>query len=283
MKLGAHLSAAGGAHRAVRAARSLGLESLQVFLRPPGRWAGRPPDEEAVRTFGAELLAGGLSGNAFSHAPYLLNLASADDTLRRRSVDVLVEELQLAGILRLAGVILHPGSAGKGDRSAAESRCRDAVTEGVERAGPQAARLLLEGTAGAGGMLGRGPAELIRLVAPAVQGKVGVCLDLAHLWAAGYELPGDGWDRVMVELQEQWGAAAPDVVHGNDTLTPLGGGMDRHATPGSGVLGERFFRRLLRDTSLAATPLIVEMPPGEGNEAIARTVKLLRSWSRSAR
>lgn len=282
MRLGAHLSAAGGVHRAVWAASTLGLESLQVFLRSPGRWAGRQPDEEAVRRCGAGLVAGKLSGKAFAHAPYLLNLASADDALRRRSVDVLVEELQWAGALGLTGVILHPGSAGKGDRSLAESRCREAVAEGVERAGPQAARLLLEGSAGAGGMLGRGPAELSRLVAPPLREKVGICLDLAHLWAAGYDLPGDGWDRVEGELQERWGTAIPDVIHGNDTNTPLGGGVDRHAAPGSGVLGEGFFRRLLRDPRLSATPLIVEMPPGEGNEAVARIVGLLRSWRRSA-
>ena len=141
-RLGAHLSAAGGAWRAVEAARSCGCEALQLFLRAPGRWAAAALAEADVVRFREAAVSAGVEGLCFAHAPYLLNLASDDENLRDRSVVVLVEELQRAGRLGLAGVVLHPGSGGEGDRVSAEARCRAAVSEAVERAGDSAAALL---------------------------------------------------------------------------------------------------------------------------------------------
>ena len=141
--LGAHLSSAGGPARAVQAAHTLGCESLQFFLRAPSRWAAAALTQGAVREFRAGRDAAGLQGRCFAHAPYLLNLASADRALRRRSVAVLTDELRRGGLLGLAGLVLHPGSAGDGDRSEAEVRCRAAIGEAIARAGIGAARLLL--------------------------------------------------------------------------------------------------------------------------------------------
>jgi len=278
MYLGAHLSATGGVWRAVHAASRLNLEALQVFLRPPGRWRGRAPSESDVERCSQAVARAGVRERVFVHGPYLLNPASADEDLRRRSVEVLIEELRWAGFLGLAGVVIHPGSAGSGDRVAAESRCREAIAEAVEQAGPAAAALLLEGTAGAGGQLGRNPRELAALRLPGMAGRVGVCLDFAHLWAAGYDLPADGWNRVTGELGEYWGVGAPDLLHGNDTATELGAGRDRHAPPGAGVLGEVFFRRVLQDPRLASVPMVVEIPPGEDNSEVARVMEILRRW-----
>jgi deoxyribonuclease IV len=277
MTLGAHLSAAGGAPRAVAAAVASGCETLQFFLRSPGRWAAPPLEAGTVRTFRTAAETAGLGGRCFAHAPYLLKLASTDRRLRQRSVEVLVDELRRAGELGLAGVVLHPGSAGSGDRTAAESRCRDALAKALRLAGDAAARLLLEGTAGAGGQLGRTPPELARLVDPSVADRLGVCLDSAHLWGAGYDLRGDGWERALGELEEAWDVAAPDLLHGNDTPVERGSGRDRHAPPGEGRLGEAFYRRLLGDERLANTPLIVEIPPGEANRLVAETLARLKA------
>jgi deoxyribonuclease-4 len=283
--LGAHLSAAGGAWRAASAAAELGCTTLQIFLRPPGRWAAPALDEDAVARFLEESATAGLSGRCFAHAPYLLNLASADAALRRRSLEVLVDELQRAGRLGLAGVVLHPGSAGSGSRSDAEERCRDAVGEAVERAGDGAARLLLEGTAGGGGHLGRSPEELARLAPEASRGhrgRVGICLDTAHLWGVGFDLLGRGWEEVLEQVATHWGVAAPDLLHANDTPVALGSRRDRHAPPGEGALGKAFYRRLLVDARLAETPLILEIPPGAGNALVARALRRLARWARDA-
>jgi deoxyribonuclease-4 len=293
-RLGAHLSSAGGVSRAAATAREVGCEALQVFLRAPGRWAAAAlPVAESAR-FRSAVRAAALEGACFAHAPYLLNLASADRALRTRSVTVLVEELRRADRLGLAGVVLHPGSAGGGPRAEAEARCRAAVTEAVERAATRTTMLLVEGTAGAGGQLGRTPRELARLVeaglrrprrrpSRTVRGspgppRVGVCLDTAHLWGAGYDLPGEGWNRVLSELAHDWGLVAPQLLHGNDTPVELGSHRDRHAPPGEGRLGERFFRRLLGDERCASLPVVLEIPPGAHNELIRAALERLRSW-----
>jgi deoxyribonuclease-4 len=283
--LGAHLSAAGGVSRAVSAAVAIGCESLQVFLRAPGRWAAAPLAQQEVARFRSAAREAALAGLCFAHAPYLLNLASADDGLRTRSIAVLVEELERAGRLGLAGVVLHPGSAGEGSRLEAEARCRSAIAEAVERAGARAAMLLVEGTAGAGGQLGRTPAELARLVEPGLRkkgrrAKVGICLDSAHLWGAGYDLPGDGWERVLAEVGEHWGIAVPHLLHGNDTRVELGSRRDRHAPPGEGRLGKAYFRRLLTDPRCDSLPVVLEIPPGEGNKVVRASLRRLRRWER---
>lgn len=278
MYLGAHLSAAGGVWRAVQAAADLKLEALQVFLRPPGRWRGRAPGPDDAARLAAAQNRTVLTGGIVVHGPYLLNPASGNEDLRRRSIEVLVEELEWAGALGLNAVVIHPGSAGSGNREEAESRCRAALAEAVERAGPTASRLLLEGTAGAGGQLGRSPLELARLRDRSLADKIGICLDFAHLWAAGYDLTAGGWERVLDELSQGWEAPSPDLLHGNDTCVDLGSGRDRHTPPGAGVLGASFFRRILEDPGLNTVPLVVEMPPGVENREVAEVMARLRAW-----
>lgn len=238
--------------------------------------------------FRGAALSAGLDGLCFAHAPYLLNLASDDRLLRERSVEVLVEELQRAGRLGLAGLVLHPGSGGEGDRASAKARCRAAVSEAVAHAGDGAAMLLLEGQAGSGGQLGRTPTELARLVEPGLRSlrsgvegpRVGVCLDSAHLWGAGYDLLGDGWERVLGELADAWQLEAPQLFHGNDTAVELGSHRDRHAPPGEGKLGRSFFRKLLTDPRCAELPIVLEIPPGDGNVLIKKALARLRRWAR---
>jgi deoxyribonuclease IV len=279
-RLGAHLSAAGGVSRAIAAAGRLRCRSLQVFLRAPGRWAAAPLAADEVARVRTSPDRAAVAGAVLAHAPYLLNLASDDASLARRSIAVLVDELRRAHELGLDCVVLHPGSARLGDRGAAEARCRSAIAEAVEAAGKRAARLLLEGQAGAGGQLGRTPEELARLVEPSVRPRVGLCLDTAHLWAAGYDLTAGGLRQVLDEVGAHWERAAPDALHINDTKVALGSGRDRHAPPGEGALGERFYRELLAYRDLAEVPMILEIPPGKDNTLVRRALNRLRRWAR---
>ncbi len=194
---------------------------------------------------------------------------------------MLVEELKAADSLGLAGVVLHPGSAGSGNRREASARCRAALAQVLGLAGGGEAALLLEGLAGSGGQLGSSVCELAGLVpsrGPATTRPVGVCLDLAHLWAAGYDVRGGGWEMVLAELGECWGVPAPHLLHGNDTPVERGSRKDRHAPPGDGALGEGVFRRLLDDPRLAQTPLVLEIPPGRDNHFVTSALARLRSW-----
>jgi len=276
--LGAHLSAAGGVSRAAQAAAACGCQALQLFLRPPGRWQANELPAAEVARFRVACENAGIVGRCFAHAPYLLNLASPDEALRRRSVTVLAEELRLAGTLGLAGVVLHPGSGTGSPRPEAVRRCRDAIAEALDLAGEGAAPLLLEGTAGAGEQLGRTVGELAALVPASCRRQIGICLDTAHLWAAGHDLAGAGWDEVLAACRDHWQRPAPDLLHANDTPVPCGSRRDRHAFPGEGLLGERVFRRLLADPNLAGVPVILEIPPGRGNANVVRALALLRRW-----
>jgi deoxyribonuclease-4 len=278
-RLGAHLSAAGGLWRAPEAAAALGCRALQIFLRAPGRWARAALPADGAERFRAAAAGASLDGVCFAHAPYLLNLASADHELRRHSLAVLIEELERAGELGLAGVVLHPGSAGASDRGEAEARCRDGIAEAVDTAGAAAAPLLLEGTAGMGGQLGITPVELARLSGSAAPGRVGLCLDTAHLWAAGYDLHGDGWERVLGEVAGHWPAGALRLFHLNDTAVECGSRRDRHAPPGDGRLGARFYRRLLADPRVTGLPCVLEIPPGDDNRLVRAALGRLRRWS----
>ncbi len=222
-----------------------------------------------------------LQGRCWAHAPYLLNLASEQAQLRCQSITVLVDELQRADALGLAAVVLHAGSAGGGDRQEALARGRAALVEVLARAGEGNAAVLLEVTSGAGGHLGSTIPELAALVPrsyPRLPRSVGVCLDLAHLWAAGYDLLRGGWQRALGEVQEHWLCEAPQVIHANDTPVACGSRRDRHVPPGEGALGENLFRGLLHDPRISDTPLVIEIPPGKDNHLVAAALERLRSW-----
>jgi deoxyribonuclease-4 len=280
LRLGAHLSSSGGWWRAAAAAPAARCRSLQLFLRAPGRWARRGPDQAEIAEYRRAATQAGLDGFAWAHAPYLINLATADTILRHRSVVALAEELRWTAALGLAGLVVHSGSAGTGGRDGGEARARDAIGEALALTADTPGRLVLEVSAGSWGQLGRGPAELARLVPSGEASRIGICIDTAHAWAAGYDLLGDGLRRLIGELDEHWGPRAPDLLHGNDTKVALGSGVDRHAEPGQGVLGKKLFCSLLSSPRLDGRSLVVEMPPGPDNCDVARVMRRLAAWAR---
>ncbi len=278
-RLGAHLSTAGGWHRALEAAQKLGLESLQIFLQPPGRWERPPEDPEAITLFAQMMMASKVRGAVFAHAPYLVNLAAEDPKLAQRSAALVTDLLVLGSRLGLAGVVVHPGSAGRSCKQQAVARVRKLVGEILAQV-PSGAPLLLENTAGGGGLLGARVGELYAL-GEGFWGKaemLGLCLDTAHLWACAYDLRHGGWEQALAELAEAGLLPRLRLVHINDTPVPLGSRRDRHAPPGEGQLGEAFFAKLLQEPSLADVPCVLEIPPGPKNGAVKEALARLRSW-----
>ena len=276
--LGAHLSISGGTWRAVERARRLGCTALQIFTQAPGRWRGRAiPGDEASR-FRRAVEEAGLEGVVFAHAPYLINLAAGDETLRRRSVDLLLDQLARAGQLGLAGLVLHPGAHVGDGVEAGLARCVAALQEVLARA-PDAPPILVEVTAGQGSALGRSLAEVAFVVERLPTGRSGVCWDTAHLWAAGYDVEDPvGWESLWREFHALLGRRAPDLVHLNDTDVELGSRVDRHARIGHGRLGYDTFSRIVRDPRLAAVPMVIETPKGPDEETWDReTLEFLRS------
>ncbi len=275
--LGAHVSVAGGLPRAFERGRDLGCTAMQVFVKNPNRWQGRPLDDEEVARFraareswtGAPLVA---------HGAYLINLAAEDGEILARSRAGLIDELERCARLGVAGLVVHPGAHGgagdaEGVRRVAASL--DAVLGERPADGP---RVLLETTAGQGSALGWRLEQLEAiLVASRHVEALAICLDSCHLFAAGYPLDSaEGVASVLGEAVARFGADRLACVHLNDSRHPRGSRRDRHANVGEGMLGRDAFAALLRAPLLAAVPLILETPDDD-QQGHARDLALLRS------
>lgn len=263
---GAHLSAAGEPKNALEEAARLGMQACQLFTKSNRQWAAAPLAEDAVARFHETRRATGLRC-AVAHAAYLLNLATKDDALRRRSADALLIELQRAERLGLDFVVVHPGAASDDDAEAALALAAAAIDDVHGRLGPVRVQLLLETTAGQGRCIGARFEELAGIVQRMQTGeRVGFCLDTCHVFAAGYPLaPKKKYEATLAEFDRLLGLARLRVFHLNDSLKPLGSRVDRHAHLGRGELGLEPFKLLATDPRFADRPMILETPKGEVN------------------
>jgi len=270
VRIGAHVSVAGGLERAVGNARAVACESLQVFVSNARGWAQPPVDPAADERFRAGLAGAGL-GPLFVHAPYLVNFASASPVTRERSREVVAATLAKAAAIGAAGVVVHAGAALASGRSAGLASTReallplaDAITapgtsgagRGVAVAGPD---LVLELTAGTRGSLASRFDEMAELLAACDHHpRLKVCIDTCHAQAAGYDL-GDpaGATKALDELFATLGDRVV-LVHANDSRDPVGAGRDRHCPIGTGTIGDQGFAAILAHPGLAALPVITE-------------------------
>lgn len=280
--LGAHVSAAGGTPAAPVRARAIGATAMQLFSKQGNRWAERDCGDEECGAFAAALHASGVVATS-AHDSYLINLASPDDVLRLRSLISFIAELKRCERLGLQALVSHPGNF-MDDRASGMDRNADAITAALEVV-PGRTRLLLETTAGSGTALGASFEELAALierVAPSVQGRVGVCLDTCHVFAAGYDLVTD-YDGVWSRFGDVIGYERLGMMHLNDSKAPLGSRRDRHELIGEGALGERPFQRIMTDPRLTAVPKVIETPKlGDAETTDARMLRLLRGYRGAA-
>ncbi len=265
-RLGAHVSIAGGLHRVPGRARDLGAEVVQVFPQSPRQWRGPEVDDGAVVGFGRALATAGIP--LYLHAIYLVNPASPDPGVRERSAEALGRTLAFGGRAGARGVVCHLG-AGRGTAlGEAVARAAETVGRALDAAlsewGGPLPRLLLETGAGTRGSLGADPNELEALLA-GVPGDPGVCLDSAHLFAAGHPVhTPDGLDRYLTELDRRFGLDRVGFVHLNDSKVPLGAGADRHENLGEGRIGLAGLGAWVRCPSLAGVDFAIETPGFDG-------------------
>ena len=258
------MSIAGGLPRAVERARAAHCDTLQVFTKSAGQWRARPlPDAEIAefRRLSEELDV----RPVIAHASYLINLAAPDDALRRRSGAALGTELDRAEALGLLGVVLHPGSYTTTTEEEGLARIADGIARVLADRLDQRTMLLLEHTAGQGTNLGHTFEQLGTIITEVdrvgTATRIGVCLDTCHLLAAGYDLGSDtGYADTMRQLDDCVGLYRLRALHLNDSKTPLGSRVDRHAHIGSGHVGLSVFRRLLTDPRLDDLPMVLETP-----------------------
>jgi deoxyribonuclease-4 len=276
MLLGAHMSAAGGVHRALERGLEVGCQAVQLFTRNQLRWRAPALPGDDVRRF-RELSPAFAA--LLSHTSYLINLASPAGEIRGHSVRALVGELQRCAVLGIPLVVMHPGAHGGEGVSAGIRRLAQGARQAFDLAGHPAVRLLVETTAGAGTALGGRFAELGEILQRLeVEGvAAGLCVDTCHLLAAGYPLhPGD-YARTWEELEKRVGLEHVRALHLNDSREALGSRRDRHQHIGRGQVGVESFRLLLRDPRLRALPGVLETPKEGGLRADRRNLAALRS------
>jgi deoxyribonuclease-4 len=277
MQLGAHLSIAGGVHRALERAQGLPCAAVQIFTKNQRRWHSEPLRQDQLARF--RELAGQFAA-VLAHAAYLINLASPDPEVHLRSIAALAEELERCRQLGIDCLILHPGSHRGAGSAWGRQRFRAGVREVCSRAGCAGVELLLETGSGGANILGSSFEELAQLVECVGEAglRTGVCLDTCHVFAAGYELrtPG-GLARTFEAFDRSLGLPLLQALHLNDSAGQIGSGRDRHAHIGQGQIGIEGFQLLVREERLRDLPGILETPKGKGLEEDRTNLARLRA------
>lgn len=276
VQIGGHVSTKGGIDRAIDNGLAIGAEVIQTHPSPPQQWRTLVLDDAAVDAYVAKAQAAGLTRHFF-HAAYLVNLASRDSVLLKRSIGSLASYMKLAGRLGVDGVIFHPGSHKGVGFEPMLPQIATAIHEVLERSADSAAQLIVENSAGAGGCVGCSFDEIGAIVDAAASPRVGVCLDTAHSYASGYDLrTAAGVDDTLRRFEESVGLEKLVAVHANDSRAPLGANVDRHANIGEGHIGNDAFGVMLNDPRLRNLPWILEVP-GEGQGPDLDNINRLRS------
>jgi deoxyribonuclease-4 len=264
LRIGAHMSVAGGVSRAVDRAQAHGCEALQIFSKNANRWVSKPLDPIEVRRFRQRVEETGIHP-VVSHASYLINLATAFEPLRAQSIDALVEELDRADALGLLGVVIHPGTCTSGTEAEALRSVAGAVRAAFKRRPRRRTRILFEHTAGQGRTIGHRFEHLAAII-DHLDGtpRAGVCLDTCHLVAAGYDIADESGYRDTFESFERLvGFDRLLALHGNDSKRPCGSRIDRHEHIGAGCVGLDAFRRLFQDHRFDGRPILIETEKAE--------------------
>lgn len=280
LRLGAHMSIAGGMPKAVERAVAVEATALQVFVKSSNQWAARPFGSGEVESFRTAARAGGLQGYTLAHASYLINLASPDPALWEKSVAAFREELDRCAALGIPWLVVHPGShVGSGVEAgvARVAKALDRVLSG--KASPDAAGVALEITAGQGNTLGRSVEELAEIIRLARRPeRIGVCFDTCHALAAGYEFRDAASYRATMERFERAvGLERIKGFHLNDSKGELGSRLDRHEHIGRGRVGLDAFRSILSDRRFRDVPMVLETEKGDDLAEDRMNLSVLRS------
>jgi deoxyribonuclease-4 len=285
MLIGAHVSQAGGLTNAVQRGTERGCQAIQIFNQSPRMWHPTAYDEDDFAAFRAAL------GNSpikavLIHAVYLINCATTDPEMRKKSLASLIQSLRVGDGIGAVGVVLHPGSAKHGEADKAIERAGALIKEALAETGR--CQLHLEDTAGAGGTLGRSFEELAALLeAAGDDGRLGMCLDSCHLLASGYDIStAEGLRATLEQCDRVVGLERLHSLHLNDSLAPLGSNRDRHAVLGQGVLGERGCATFVSEPLFDRLPCVLETGRDGGSPAaadVALAMKLLKRGKASRR
>jgi len=276
MRFGFHISIAGGFSKVVERARIRGCETIQFFSRNPRGWKYGPLVKEDVEAFRSMVKSSPLFP-IFLHLPYLPNLACSRSKFYSRSIKSIVTDLQRAEQLGAQYLIIHIGHR----MESSKDEAMEAVSKGINQAFEKVKNsiiLLLENTAGQGTEIGYTFDQIERII-DQVDGKdrMGVCLDTAHSFEAGYDLSKrEGIESMLESFNKTIGLKRLHLLHLNDSKTPLGSRKDRHWHIGEGYIGREGFRYLINHPLLKHLPGIMETPRTDTVEDL-KNMKVIRS------
>jgi deoxyribonuclease IV len=272
------MSIGGGVHRAIERACSIGCTAMQIFVKNNMQWFARPFLPEEIRAFLDHAQRGEL-GIVFAHANYLINLAATNPQFHANSIRALSEELLRAQQLELPLIVLHPGAhLGEGEEAGLEKIVNsiDTIFGGLPNV---RTRIALETTAGQGSCLGHDFAHLAHILANVREPeRLCVCLDTAHVFAAGYDIGSEKATRQMFsDFDRIIGIERLAALHLNDSRTGRGSRVDRHQHIGKGQIGLDAFRVIMRDRRFHKIPKVLETPKNKDLKEDVENMKLLQS------
>jgi deoxyribonuclease-4 len=276
--LGAHMSIGGGVQMSIERARSIECTAMQIFVKNNMQWFGRPLTRQEIGAFlkhtkRDELLS------IFAHANYLINLAATNSQFHANSLRALSEELIRADQLKLPFLVLHPGAhLGAGEQAGLEKIVEsiDCVLSGIPKI---KTRIALETTAGQGSCLGSKFEQLAYIISRVREPeRLCVCLDTAHIFAAGYNIGSESAVRnTFREFDRVIGRDRLVAIHVNDSKTAGGSRVDRHEHIGKGKIGLEAFRFIMRDRRFREIPKVLETPKGKDLAEDVQNLKTLRA------
>jgi deoxyribonuclease-4 len=275
MRLGLHVDSKAGLLPAVDYAQRLGCTALQIFSSNPRSYRPQALDRAAFGAFAERCAAAGIEP-AVIHTSYLINLASDDPKIAAGSLRLLKADLEAAAAGGIAYVNTHLGSYGTRDRGEGFGQVVLALERALAEI-PAGVTLVMENSAGAGNLCGGTLEELGAFVRALAHPQLGVCLDTAHSWAAGYAINAKAGVDAFVELADrEIGLERVNLFHFNDTQIPLGGHRDRHFHIGEGLIGFEGFRALAAHPELRGKAAILETPGEEADDARnMQTIRLI--------
>ena len=262
-KLGAHMPAAGGVHKAIERGEAIGCEAIQIFTGAPQQRNLNPVSDQTVEKFKSAVAKSGIN-HLVSHDSYLVNLCATDSEIESKSIACLIAELNRNHQLGVGFVVSHMGShLGQGPEMGMQRVAENAKKVLGET--PDDVMLLMETTAGQGSALNAKLEEIQWLISAINQPtRLGVCLDTCHLFAAGYDIRTDEtYEATMTEIESKIGANTVKVIHCNDSKKALGSRVDRHDHIGEGLIGIEAFNHLVNDPRWSHTLMILETPDAE--------------------
>lgn len=260
VRIGIHTSIAGRLELAADRAKELGCDAFQIFSASPRNWANPTINPVEGEAFCHRRYALGLDPLVV-HDNYLINLASARPVLRSRSIQAFHAEIRRALALKANYLVMHPGSALELSRRHAMANVVAGLRQAARGLRLNGLQILLENTSGQGTALGAALEEIAELLAAVPELNLGVCLDTAHLFAAGYDIrSASGLEDTLADVHTKIGLDRVKVIHTNDSKVARGARVDRHEHIGRGKIGLEAFRRLLHHPTLAGKTFILETP-----------------------